>query len=289
MASEPKTSAVQTPLGPLPEDLFELEPKMAGKRKPPSSAAAEDQNRIVATCDFCTAVYHGPLRDKGPLTDLEREHVRALARREGWGMRSGGDYCPACMRKAKLKEDLAKARDAWHYTTDDQGDRVLTRADQDGLKRRRHAVQLAIGAFLDWAYAEGIPPEHLVLLVDVVSWIEDLNAGKLPVTMRPAARSKRRGSNLSLDRAANLATACAAVDVLSGGSKDRRLVKEIEQEVAQTIGEPLGAFRSWRKALNARMKGGQARAVYDQMRQLLQGSANPHWAARDLLKKIIWR
>jgi hypothetical protein len=77
---------------------------MARKRKqPPSSTAAnEGQDRIVVTCDLCPAAYHGPLRNKGPLTNPEVERVRSLARREGWatrGQRSNGDHCPVC-RKA---------------------------------------------------------------------------------------------------------------------------------------------------------------------------------------------
>src|SRR5215831_11776151 len=72
--------------------------------------------------------------------------------------------------KSRLLAQLAEAHDAWHYMKDDKGERVPTKPDQVSLNWRRHAVQRAVGAFLDWAYAEGdIPSEHLILLVKLVS------------------------------------------------------------------------------------------------------------------------
>src|SRR5262249_55757307 len=68
--------------------------------------------------------------------------------------------------KSRLLAQLAEAHDAWHYMKDDKGERIPTKADQVSLNWRRHAVQRAVGAFLDWAHAEGdIPSEHLILLV----------------------------------------------------------------------------------------------------------------------------
>ena len=46
--------------------------------------------------------------------------------------------------KAKLREQLAQAHDAWLNTKD----------DQEGWTQRRRAVQMALGAFLEWTRAE---------------------------------------------------------------------------------------------------------------------------------------
>ena len=73
------------------------------------------------------------------------------------------------------------------------------------------------------------------------------------------------------------------VDVLS---KDRgpSSIKNIEEEVAEAIGEQPGAFRSWRKAFNAGGKGPQARKAYDGILRMLQEQPDPKQAARILLK-----
>src|SRR5262245_36574266 len=116
--------------------------------------------------------------------------------------------------KLRLLAQLAEAHDAWHYMKDDKGGRVPTRADQEGLYQRRHAVQLAVGAFLEWAYAEGdMPSEHLILLVELVSGLGDLNRGIRPELMKPAPREKVGNPGVPQGCAVRLGTACAAIDI----------------------------------------------------------------------------
>ena len=118
--------------------------------------------------------------------------------------------------KSRLLAQLAEAHDALHYMQDDKGGRVPTRADQEGLNRRRYAHQLAIGAFVEWAHAEGdIPSEHLILLVELVSSLGDLNRGKQPELMKPAPREKRGNPGLSQGRAVRLGfalTSCRTIE-----------------------------------------------------------------------------
>src|SRR5262249_50172651 len=123
--------------------------------------------------------------------------------------------------KSRLLAQLAEAHDAWHYMKDEKGERVPTTADQGGLNCRRHAVQLAIGAFLEWAHAEGdIPSEHLILLVELVSGLGDLNRGKRPELLKPAPRGKPGNPGLPQRHAFRLGTACAAIDILSDNRAD---------------------------------------------------------------------
>ena len=104
MANEPKTGIVQTPLGPLPEDLIEFEPK------------------------------------------------------------------------AKLRAQLAQAHDIWRGAKD----------DQEGQNRRRYAYQVALGAV--WEYVKNdAPSEHLYLLVRLAEHLDDLNLGRQPKELKPAA------------------------------------------------------------------------------------------------------
>jgi hypothetical protein len=164
--------------------------------------------------------------------------------------------------KSRLLAQLAEAHDAWHYMQDDKGDRVPTKADQVGLNRRRHAAQRAIGAFLDWAYAEGdIPSEHLILLVKLVSGLGDLNRGRQPELLKPAPRETRGNPGLPQGDAFKLGTACAAIDILSDNRADS--VENVEKEVARAIDMEVGALKSWRKAFNARRKDPQARIAYN--------------------------
>jgi hypothetical protein len=186
--------------------------------------------------------------------------------------------------KSRLLAQLAEAHDAWHYMKDDKGGRVPTRADQEGLNRRRHAAQLAVGALLEWAYAEGdIPSEHLILLVELVSGLEDLNRGRKPELMKPAPREKRGNPGLSQGRAVRLGTACAAIDILSDNRADS--VENVEKEVARAIGMEVGALKSWRKAFNAG-KHPQARVAYDGILPQICRQDDPHGAARRLLRKM---
>jgi hypothetical protein len=187
--------------------------------------------------------------------------------------------------KSRLLAQLAKAHDAYHYMKDDKGGRVPTRADQEGLNRRRHAAQRAIGAFLEWAHAQGdIPSEHLILLVELVSGLGDLNRGRQPELLKPAARKKRGNPGLSQERAIKLGTACAAIDILLDNPANT--VENVEKEVARAIGMEVGALKSWRKAFNARRKDPQARIAYNGVLQICRQEDDPHEAARRLLRKM---
>jgi hypothetical protein len=187
--------------------------------------------------------------------------------------------------KSRLLEQLAEAHDAWHYMKDGKAERVPTMDDQVGLNRRRHAVQLALGAFLDWAHAEGdIPSEHLILLVELVSGLGDLNRGKRPELLKPAPREKQGNPGLSQERAFKLGTACAAIDILSGDRADS--IENVEKEVARAIGMEVGALKSWRKAFNARSKDPQARIAYNGVLQMCRQEDDPREAVRGLLRKM---
>jgi hypothetical protein len=180
---------------------------------------------------------------------------------------------------------LAEAHDAWHYMKDDKGERIPTMDDQMGLNRRRHAVQLAVGAFLDWAHAEGdIPSEHLILLVELISGLGDLNRGRRPDLLKPAPREKQGNPGLPQGDAFRLGTACAAIDILSENRADS--VENVEKEVARAIGMEVGALKSWRKAFNARRKDPQARMAYNGVLQICRQEDDPHEAARRLLRKM---
>jgi hypothetical protein len=184
--------------------------------------------------------------------------------------------------KSRLLAQLAEAHDAWHYMKDDKGERIPTKADQVGLNWRRHAVRLAVGAFLDWAHAEGdIPSEHLILLVKLVSSLGELNRGRQPELMRPAPREEPGNPGLSQERAFILGTACAAIHILSGKSDS---VDNVEKEVAGAIDMKVGALKSWRKAFNAG-RHPQARIVYDNVLQICRQRDDPHEAVRELLRK----
>ena len=209
MAREPKTGIVQTPLGPLPEDLF---------------------------------VFEGSPDDATP--------------------------------KAKLRAQLAQAHGIWPGAKD----------DQEGQNQRWYAYQVALGAVLEYV-RDGVPPEHLYLLVRLAEYLDDLKLGRQPKELKPALRLRPKRGNRGLEthRATTLAGACAMVDVLS---KDRRpsSKEKIEEEVAEAIGEQPGAFRSWRKAFNAGRKGPQAREAYGDALRMLQEQPDPKQAARNLLK-----
>ena len=219
MAREPKTGIVQTPLGPLPEDLF---------------------------------VFEGSPDDATPKAN------------EG----SPDEATP----QAKLRAQLAQAHNIWRGAKD----------DQEGQNRRRYAYQVALGAV--WEYVKNdAPSEHLYLLVRLAEHLDDLNLGRQPKELKPALRLKRGNRGLETHRATTLAGACAMVDVLS---KDRRpsSKEKIEEEVAEAIGEQPGAFRSWRKAFNARRKGTQAPEAYDGILRMLREQHDPKQAARILLE-----
>jgi hypothetical protein len=187
--------------------------------------------------------------------------------------------------KSRLLAQLAEAYGACRYMKDDKGERVPTRADQEGLNRRRHAAQRAIGAFLEWAHAEGdIPSEHLYLLTELVSGLEDLNRGRQPELLKPAPREKRGNPGLSQERAFKLGTACAAIDILSDNRADS--VENVEKEVAGAIGMEVGALKSWRKAFNAGSKDPQARIAYDGVLEICRQDDDPPEAARRLLRKM---
>jgi hypothetical protein len=187
--------------------------------------------------------------------------------------------------KSRLLAQLAEAHDAWHYMKDDKGEGIPTMDDQMGLNRRRHAVQLAVGAFLDWAHAEGdIPSEHLILLVELISGLGDLNRGRRPDLLKPAPREKQGNPGLPQGDAFRLGTACAAIDILSENRADS--VENVEKEVARAIGMEVGALKSWRKAFNARRKDPQARMAYNGVLQICRQEDDPHEAARRLLRKM---
>jgi hypothetical protein len=187
--------------------------------------------------------------------------------------------------KSRLLAQLAEAHDACHYMKDDKEGRVPTRADQEGLNRRRHAAQRAIGAFLDWAYAEGdIPSEHLYVLAELASGLGDLNQGKRPELLKPAPREKPGNPGLPQGDAFRLGTACAAIDILSENRADS--VENVEKEVARAIDMEVGALKSWRKAFNAGRKDPQARMAYDDVLQMCREEDDPHEAARRLLRKM---
>jgi hypothetical protein len=184
--------------------------------------------------------------------------------------------------KSRLLAQLAEAHEAWHYMKDDKGERIPTKADQVSLNWRRHAVQRAVGAFLDWAHAEGdIPSEHLILLVKLVSSLGELNRGRQPELMRPAPREERGNPGLLQERAFILGTACAAIHILSGKADS---VDNVEKEVAGAIDMKVGALKSWRKAFNAG-RHPQARIVYDYVLQICRQRDDPHEAVRELLRK----
>src|SRR6476646_2178579 len=142
--------------------------------------------------------------------------------------------------QAKLRAQLAHAYNIWRGAKD----------DHEGQNRRRYAYQVALGAVLEYVKND-TPSEHLYLLVRLAEHLDDLNLGRHPKELKPALRLRPGNRGLETHRATTLAEACAMVDVLS---KDPRpsSKEKIEEEVAEAIGERPRAFRSWRKALNAR-------------------------------------
>ena len=180
--------------------------------------------------------------------------------------------------KASLLAELAEAHEIWCYTKSNKGSREHTKADQEGITQRRYATQLDIGAFLEWAYAEGdIPSDHLLPLVNLAGVLSDLNAGRQPEFVRRSPRP-RRGNTVK--REFMLGTACAAVDVLSGGKRGE--VAQAEIDVASALGMAVGALKSWRKAFKAGTRGKKARKAYDQMKRTFE----EHGGALTLLKEI---
>jgi hypothetical protein len=168
---------------------------------------------------------------------------------------------------------------------DDAGERIPTKADQVGLNWRRHAVRLAVGAFLDWAHAEGdIPSEHLILLVELISGLGDLNRGRRPDLLKPAPREKQGNPGLPQGDAFRLGTTCAAIDILSDNRADT--VDNVEKEVARAIGMEVGALKSWRKGFNAGSKDPQARIAYEDVVQIYRQEDDSHAAVRGLLRKM---
>ena len=103
--------------------------------------------------------------------------------------------------KARLLAELAEAHEVWCYTKSNKGSREHTKADQEGITQRRYATQLVIGAFLEWAYAEGdIPSDHLLPLVSLAGVLSDLNSGRLPEFVRPSPRPRRGNPQLTVKR-----------------------------------------------------------------------------------------
>jgi hypothetical protein len=172
--------------------------------------------------------------------------------------------------KARLLENLARAHETWCYTKSDKGSRERTKADQKGIRQRRYATQLAIQAFLEWAYAEGdIPLSHLLPLVNLAGVLSDLNAGRQPEFVKPSTRQRRGNPQLTVKGEFTLATACAAVDVASGGKRGE--VAKAERKVARALGMEVGALKSSRKAFMAGTRGGRnARKVYDEMKRTFE-------------------
>jgi hypothetical protein len=168
---------------------------------------------------------------------------------------------------ACLLAKLAEAHKIWCYTKSDKGSREHTKADQEGIRQRRYATQLVIGAILEWAYAEGdIPSDHLLPLVNLAGVLSDLNSGRQPEFVRPSPRQRR--GQLTVKREFMLGTACAAVDFLSGGKRGE--VARAEEKVARAIGMEIGALKSWRKAFKAGTRGQKARKAYDEMKRTFE-------------------
>jgi len=180
------------------------------------------------------------------------------------------------IRKRKLSARLAEAYNPWHCTKD----------DQEGWEQRRKAYQMALDAFLEWAYAEDIPAEHLQLLVGLTSILEDLNSGKRPKLATPALRPKLGRPPLTTGHAATLAIICAAVEILSR-DQPQKLIRDIENEVAHAADIGVGALRSRRKKFNAGQDA-RARALYGKIMRICEQTANPREAVINLLKKTIW-
>ena len=183
--------------------------------------------------------------------------------------------------KARLLAELAKANEIWCYTKSNKESRKHTKADQEGIRQRRHATQLVIGAFLEWAYAEGdIPSDHLLPLVNLAGVLSDLNSGRLPEFVRPSPRPRRGFPQLTVKREVMLGIACAAVDFLSGGKRGE--IEGAERKVARAIGMEIGALKSWRKAFKAGTRGQTACKVYNEMKRTFE----EHGRALTLLEKI---
>jgi hypothetical protein len=181
------------------------------------------------------------------------------------------------IRKRKLSARLEEAYNLWHRTKD----------DQEGWEQRRKACQMALGACLESAYAEDIPAEHLQLLVDLTSVLEDLNSGKRPKLVMPALRPKLGRPPLTTGRAARLAIICAAVEILSR-DQPQKLIGNIEKEVAHAADISVGALRSRRKKFNAGQDA-RAHALYGKFMRICEQQPNPREAVINLLKKTTWR
>ena len=154
----------------------------------------------------------------------------------------------------------------------------LAQAREYGLakKDKRRAAQLALKAFFEWARAEDIPPEHLELLVGLCSALHDLNLGRRPGLLKPSPRSVAGHPGSLTEHTASIAFACVAAEVLP------------EQEVARTIGMPLGAFQSRRKAFRAGGRGSEARNAYHEMLGMVRELKPKPQEMRRLLAKRDW-
>jgi hypothetical protein len=185
------------------------------------------------------------------------------------------------LRRAKLSAELAKQYAAY----------VSTRDDDEGQIRRREATLFALGAFIHWALAEGIPPQHLLPLIGLGADLGDLLLGRHPKSLKPIQRreGKRGNPGRTLKDVAIRAYACAAIDVLIRNPGEP--IKTIQQEeagVARMIGMEVGALRSWRKALMAGKKDPQAYRIYEAAMSECQQQPNPRKAAHNLLASI-WK
>jgi hypothetical protein len=126
----------------------------------------------------------------------------------------------------RLRDRLAAASKNWCDAKDDT--------------ERRKALQQTIKAFLDWSYAEALPPEHLLPLVELVSYLQDLNEGRRPRFFQPAERPDRGNPGRNTDNTAAFAVACAAVDALAEhphGSVNQIEKHVLDDEVERLIKE----------------------------------------------------
>jgi hypothetical protein len=192
-------------------------------------------------------------------------------------------------REALLLSELAEAHDAyvWHEAKNNEGSRTPTRDDDEGEKRQRQAVRLALGALIKSAQAEGIPAEYLLPVVELNSDLGDLLFGQQPRSLKPIQRREKTRGNpgSSLKRSAKLAFACAGIDVLIHNQRGAtKKVQEVETEIARMIDIEVGALRSWRKALKSRKKSLQAYRIYEGALSACRQEPDPRQAAYNLLK-----
>ena len=228
--------------------------KSRARRRAKGSAKKRATERIVHT-------RHGPL----PESFFSRNrHSECLA------------------RKATLRAKLAKQYHAY----------VSARDDDEGEIRRRKAIIFALGAFTHWALAEGIPPQQVLPLIYLGSDLGDLLLGIQSESLQPIRRGEPRRGNPGrpLKDVARRAYACVAIDVLFR-HQDKVIIKKelqvVEAEVARKVNIPVGALRSWRKALKAgRKKDPQTYRIYKDVLSECQRQPNPREAAHNLLAHI---